>query len=54
VALLGRGGGCCCSFDEDGSCARCGEAVLVGGDVVDGVGADTARVEDDAWESVSE
>jgi len=36
-----------CGHDEDGSGAGRGEAVIVGGDVVDRIGCDLARVEDD-------
>jgi hypothetical protein len=37
--------GCGGWFDEDGSGGSCGEAGLVGGDVIDGVGCDLGRVD---------
>ena len=36
-----------CLFDDDDSCAGGREAVIVRGDVVDGVGGYLARVDDD-------
>jgi len=43
LRTLGRG-----RFDEDGARTRGGEAGGVGGDVIDGVGGNLARVDDDA------
>jgi len=45
--LLSGGGRLCCRPDEDGSGAGGGEAVGVGGDVVDGVGGYLACVDHD-------